>query len=253
MGISLSGVGFGTFVYPFILDILIDTYGWRGSLLLAGGLSLNICVCGALMFPINIPLKDMNFNSTISLKDKTISQLHILKGLAMNLRFNLLCINTFLMCFGMSVFMTHMPTFSLQDVGLNEHERSYLLSAIGISGTISRILLGLLMSHPRVNPELLFVACYILEGLSTVCIPLLRSYAGLLSLSALFGSTMAAYGPVLSEVAWLYTCAEQFPLGYGCLMLLAGVGNILGAPVAGECQLLFNPLIELMAQCRRSV
>ena len=234
MGITMSGVGFGGFIYPFILDYLIVGYGWRGSLLLVGAISLNLCVCGALMFPVSTPLKDLNFNSTMSLMDQTKSQLQRFCELVRNLRYNILVLNTFLMCFGMSVFTTHMPAFSVVVVGLDEYKMSTLLSAMGISGVISRILLGLVMMHPRVNIQILFVICYTLEGMSTICIPLVKNYEALLFLSALFGSSMAAFGPVLSEMAWLYTTTDLFPLAYGCLLSIAGLGSVLGAPVAGE-------------------
>ncbi|XP_046865854.1 uncharacterized protein LOC6652392 isoform X3 [Drosophila willistoni] len=48
-GIGASGTGIGTFVYARLTQYLIDSYGWRGAILILGGTMLNACVCGALM------------------------------------------------------------------------------------------------------------------------------------------------------------------------------------------------------------
>lgn len=39
----------GTFIFPPVIQLLIDTYGWRGCTVILAGVFLNICVCGALM------------------------------------------------------------------------------------------------------------------------------------------------------------------------------------------------------------
>ncbi|XP_068144346.1 uncharacterized protein chk isoform X2 [Drosophila tropicalis] len=48
-GIGASGTGIGTFVYARLTQYLIESYGWRGAILILGGTMLNACVCGALM------------------------------------------------------------------------------------------------------------------------------------------------------------------------------------------------------------
>ncbi|XP_078575695.1 monocarboxylate transporter 12-like [Branchiostoma floridae x Branchiostoma japonicum] len=51
-GIAVCGTGVGQFALPPLFQFLIDEFGWRGALLIVGGLMLNGCVCGALMKPI---------------------------------------------------------------------------------------------------------------------------------------------------------------------------------------------------------
>ncbi|XP_077981800.1 uncharacterized protein LOC144436815 [Glandiceps talaboti] len=52
MGIALAGTGAGQFIQSLVTQILLDNYGWRGTLLILAGLSLNICVGGALLRPL---------------------------------------------------------------------------------------------------------------------------------------------------------------------------------------------------------
>jgi MFS family permease len=51
MAFATCGGGMGRFVFPVFLRWLIDLYGWRGTLLICGGLSMNLVVFGALMRP----------------------------------------------------------------------------------------------------------------------------------------------------------------------------------------------------------
>lgn len=49
---SSSGSGIGTFILAPAVQLLIENYSWRGALLILGGFVSNLCVCGALMRPL---------------------------------------------------------------------------------------------------------------------------------------------------------------------------------------------------------
>lgn len=51
-GISMSGSGIGTFILAPVVQLLIERFTWRGALLILGGLVSHLCVCGALMRPL---------------------------------------------------------------------------------------------------------------------------------------------------------------------------------------------------------
>ena len=53
IGISLCGIGIGSFVFPPIIKALIDTYGWRGTFLMMGGIYAHGAILGSLFAPIN--------------------------------------------------------------------------------------------------------------------------------------------------------------------------------------------------------
>ncbi|KAH3774938.1 monocarboxylate transporter 9-like [Dreissena polymorpha] len=52
-GIAMSGSGLGTFVYAYLTDFLIQTYDWRGTILILAGILLNGVVCGLLYRPLS--------------------------------------------------------------------------------------------------------------------------------------------------------------------------------------------------------
>ncbi|XP_071106596.1 monocarboxylate transporter 9-like [Haliotis cracherodii] len=51
-GLAVCGSGIGTFIIAPLTEYLIDEYGWRGTVLILGGVLLNIIVCGALFRPL---------------------------------------------------------------------------------------------------------------------------------------------------------------------------------------------------------
>ncbi|XP_060049735.1 monocarboxylate transporter 14 isoform X2 [Erinaceus europaeus] len=52
-GLSTTGTGFGTFFMTVLLKYLCAEYGWRNAMIIQGAVSLNLCVCGALMRPLS--------------------------------------------------------------------------------------------------------------------------------------------------------------------------------------------------------
>ncbi|KAH8398001.1 hypothetical protein KR222_009387 [Zaprionus bogoriensis] len=54
-GIAVCGSGFGTFVFAPLVELLISNYGWRGAMLIFGGIVLNCIIFGAMFRPLEAP------------------------------------------------------------------------------------------------------------------------------------------------------------------------------------------------------
>ncbi|XP_071039939.1 monocarboxylate transporter 12, partial [Parasteatoda tepidariorum] len=54
-GIAVCGSGMGAFLFAPLTQLLLETYDWKGALLIMAGLSLNCAVFGSLMRPLNPP------------------------------------------------------------------------------------------------------------------------------------------------------------------------------------------------------
>ncbi|CAH2246519.1 monocarboxylate transporter 14 [Pelobates cultripes] len=52
-GLSTTGTGFGTFLITVLLKYLCAEFGWRNAMIIQGAVTLNLCVCGALMRPLD--------------------------------------------------------------------------------------------------------------------------------------------------------------------------------------------------------
>ncbi|XP_016939325.1 monocarboxylate transporter 12 [Drosophila suzukii] len=53
-GIAVCGSGFGTFVFAPLTEYLIGNYGWRGAMLIIGGIVLNCIIFGAMFRPLEL-------------------------------------------------------------------------------------------------------------------------------------------------------------------------------------------------------
>lgn len=51
LGLGFSSIGLSSFAFNPLFQLLVETYAWRGALLILGALSLNIVPCGALIRP----------------------------------------------------------------------------------------------------------------------------------------------------------------------------------------------------------
>ncbi|XP_022094025.1 monocarboxylate transporter 12-like isoform X2 [Acanthaster planci] len=60
-GIATAGSSVGLFIMAPLMQVLLDTYGWKGALLILGGLSFNLTACGCLVRPqASLSKKDSN-------------------------------------------------------------------------------------------------------------------------------------------------------------------------------------------------
>lgn len=63
-GLATCGSGIGCFIFAPLLELLLDSYGFRGTLLLIAGIYLNLCVAGALMRPLEWEDDDSDCDSS---------------------------------------------------------------------------------------------------------------------------------------------------------------------------------------------
>ncbi|KAJ8318884.1 hypothetical protein KUTeg_003975 [Tegillarca granosa] len=63
IGLAVCGSGIGTFVFAPLLKYLMDEYDWRGALLIVGGVTMNLVVCGALFRPLEFTPEERYLNN----------------------------------------------------------------------------------------------------------------------------------------------------------------------------------------------
>jgi len=52
LGVAAAGSGIGGFIFPPLVNFLVETYTWHGAFLILGAVMLNIVVCGSLFRPL---------------------------------------------------------------------------------------------------------------------------------------------------------------------------------------------------------
>ncbi|XP_070533822.1 monocarboxylate transporter 12-like isoform X2 [Ptychodera flava] len=58
VGIALAGVGAGQLILSLLTQFLVETYGWRGTLIILSAFEAHVCVAGALLRPLTTEVND---------------------------------------------------------------------------------------------------------------------------------------------------------------------------------------------------
>ncbi|KAL4707485.1 hypothetical protein ACJJTC_000237 [Scirpophaga incertulas] len=118
-------------------------------------------------------------------------------------------------------------------IGFNESKSSMLISIIGILNMFGEILLGWVGDWQCVPASAVYGACMVLCGLVTLGVPVLRSYGALATAAGSFGMFIAANYSLTSIILVQQISLERFTNAYGLLLLIQGVANLIGPPLAG--------------------
>lgn len=95
------------------------------------------------------------------------------------------------------------------------------------------------------NASIVYAVCMALCGAVTALIPIFISdYYTLCAISGAFGLFIAANYSLTSIILVELITLERFTNAYGLLLLVQGIANLMGPPLAGKLSTLF--LISLM-------
>ncbi|CAG7818808.1 unnamed protein product [Allacma fusca] len=131
------------------------------------------------------------------------------------------------------------PYVYLQDAALqsnySEAKSSYLISVVGFFNMFGNIMLGYMGDKDWANATVVYGVCMALCGVSIMLIPCLMdwNYWGLAAGCAVFGLTISANYSLTSVILVKVVSLERFANAYGLLLLVQGIGNLLGPPIAG--------------------
>jgi len=203
--ISASGISVGSLCCGPLLTAMLDAFKWRGTMLIMSGMVLNCCVFGALYRPppAQSPYRKHKKSNSSDVTDitlrKTLQQLvRDLTNLSLfsNAPFTLVCFGSFMMNFGLMVFMHHTPSRAVA-IGI-ESRRAYLLPTVtGVTLLGGRIIGGVIGNLSCTNRLLQYGVNIITCGLLLVLLGNMFAY----DLLAVFG---AAVGLVTGMRIWCH-------------------------------------------------
>ena len=205
IAISQTGVAVGITVIPLLTQLLIDTYGWRGCMLMLGGINLHLVVSGALLTPVT-PNRNINdsmkenqsehavgtsMHQHLANKQKSSILTDLIYYLDLPLFQDAVFISMFIYSFGNGYCLTgwliYLVPFAV-DVGLPSYRAVSLSSRGGVGNLLGNILYPLLTRQFFSNQILVFST--FLSFFALLVYPAFSkfdSYIGLVSASIVFG------------------------------------------------------------------
>ncbi|XP_049872731.1 monocarboxylate transporter 4-like isoform X2 [Pectinophora gossypiella] len=117
--------------------------------------------------------------------------------------------------------------------GVDGSQASFLLSIIGITNTIGRIVCGYVADFPWMDSLMLNNVCLVIATISVGLTPFCASYATYVAVAIAFGIAIAGYISLTSIILVDLLGLDKLTNAFGLLILFRGVAAIIGSPLAG--------------------
>ncbi|XP_023338137.1 monocarboxylate transporter 2 [Eurytemora carolleeae] len=134
---------------------------------------------------------------------------------------------------GFYVPFMYLPSLVGSNPGISENEAAFILSVIGISNTVGRILTGLLADQPWSNALTLTSLSLILSSVCVFLFPFVTTYTVFIILSSVFGLFVSAYISLTSIMLVDLVGIDQLTSSFGLVTMFRGGSAMLGPPLAG--------------------
>ncbi|XP_030635931.1 monocarboxylate transporter 2 [Chanos chanos] len=222
---------------------LINSFGWRGSFLILGGLLLNCCVAGSLMRPLGPPpgkvQKEEETPAIASKKEKATAWQIINKYLDLSLfkhrGFLIYLSGNVIMFVGFFAPIVFLSPYA-KDNGVDEYSAAFLLSILAFVDMFARPSMGLLANSRWVRPRIqyFFSFAVLYNGVCHVLCPLAESYTGMVVYAVFFGFAFGMVSAVLFETLMDLVGAQRFSSAVGLTTIVECCPVLIGPPLAGK-------------------
>ncbi len=194
-GIFTAAFSIGLLSWPILTELLIQTYSWKGAMIILGAVQLNGFACGALLRPIKVAEIRRQSHAQKTQADES----HNTNGIATIVTsfrkdhwtsrwvpFSMFCFAVVLMYGGHQVIHAYTP-MRAESLGLTKYEGAFLVSLIGITGLPCRPMCGIL--GDKMNSCILFGIAGMASGTLNILVCAVKSYVPYAIITGLFGIT----------------------------------------------------------------
>ncbi|XP_078613214.1 monocarboxylate transporter 13-like [Branchiostoma floridae x Branchiostoma japonicum] len=248
-GIGISGSGVGAFVLPPTFQLLIDNYGWRGSLFIVAGIALQGCVFGAFLRPLQLKA-DIDIQETestieshvadepMAMPQKTnhgliarlcgVLDLSLLKMPYFAI-FNIIMMS---LVVGFSIPFAHLVNHA-RTLGLEPQQAAFLASVVGIADCLARIGYGWLYNlglYPLLRG---LAACSLGLGLSLMALPFAQTYPTMVVCCLFIGVFMGCLSTKTAVFLAEFCGVKRLASAVGIAFSVRGFSMLLSPPLAG--------------------
>uniref|UniRef100_A0A2I2Z9E9 Monocarboxylate transporter 11 n=1 Tax=Gorilla gorilla gorilla TaxID=9595 RepID=A0A2I2Z9E9_GORGO len=223
VGLALTGNGASSLLLAPALQLLLDTFGWRGALLLLGAITLHLTPCGALLLPLVLP------GDPPAPPRSPLAALGL--GLFTRRAFSIFALGTALVGGGYFVPYVHLAPHAL-DRGLGGYGAALVVAVAAMGDAGARLVCGWLADQGWVPLPRLLAVFGALTGLGLWVVGL--SWGGpLLAAAVAYGLSAGSYAPLVFGVLPGLVGVGGVVQATGLVMMLMSLGGLLGPPLSG--------------------
>lgn len=248
-GLAMAGSPVFLCVLAPVNQYLLVKFGWRGSLLILGGLMLNCCVAGALMRPVITPFRPSSCtpekkveeqpnNCETNQKGSCIKNAKKFLDLSFfkDRGFVIYLIGNMMFIFGAYSPIVFLSAYAI-DQGVEEYSAAYLLSIMGFVDMFVRPGTGLVANSKWIRPRIqyFFSFAMVFNGMCHLLCPLITSYAFLVVYAVFFGVGFGMVFALIFECLMDLMGNQRFSSAVGLVTIIECFPMLLGPPTAGTC------------------
>lgn len=126
----------------------------------------------------------------------------------------------------------YLPNMTLER-GIESESAAFIISLIGISNTLGRVVIGAIVDLPWVSSLVVTNLSLILSGLCLFAFPSCSDYTSFVIVALLLGLSVSAFISLTSIVLVDLLGLDSLTSSFGMLVLCRGIASILGPPLAG--------------------
>ncbi|KAG8181256.1 hypothetical protein JTE90_013027 [Oedothorax gibbosus] len=147
--------------------------------------------------------------------------------------FMVACFANFLGMMGFYIPFVYITDSSVEK-GVSRDSAAFLLSIIGITNLLGRLIFGWIVDKTNIRALDINNMCLGVSGISVLFIPFCFSYASIVAVCSIFSMFVSAYISLTSIILVEMVGLDRLTNSFGLLSLFRGTSSILGPPLAGS-------------------
>jgi len=237
-GIVLCAAGVGTFVVAPMAQLMLEQWGWRCSMRGLAAICLSCVICGATMSP--GPMNNSGENSgDVGSVLEAVNRPCLNYVLGQELAsapslfvFALLAAADMLSTLALYIPFTHLPS-AAEAAGVSATNAALLVSVIGVSNTLGRLLAGWISDQPWGQPIVMITTAISCSVPALYLFTVVSNFWTFMCLSCIFGLLtgmwVSATPPAIIYLLGVHLLGPAF----GLLTAIRGSAALAGPPIAG--------------------
>ncbi|XP_054715516.1 monocarboxylate transporter 14-like [Uloborus diversus] len=149
-----------------------------------------------------------------------------------NVAYTVFCISNFLLYACVDVPYVYIPDQSITR-GTDMNSASLLISILGVLNCLGVVIVGYIGDKPWIDSSLLYSGFIVLSGFSLILLPVIAEYYVTATLVGIYGFTISANYTLVPVIIVNLISLDNFTGAYGLLLLVQGIANLIGPPIAG--------------------
>ncbi|XP_044273179.1 monocarboxylate transporter 13-like [Varanus komodoensis] len=229
--LAFSGAGISSLAFSPLFQFLVETYGWRGALLILAGMAFHLVPCGALLRPLDVAQSGPGEAPEPASPRKRLASLFEL-GLLRQRPFAVFSGAGLLITTGYFIPFAHLVPHA-RETGFDEYQAAFLVSVVGVADIGGRVVAGWLADCGPLRLSHNLTIWTLLTGAALFAVPLGGSYRALLAISACYGFLSSAVIPLKFSSLVEIVGTGRIMGAIGLIHLLEGTGALAGPPMSG--------------------